>query len=73
MSKIAYTAKNSLGRRVTLSSSRSDIRHMIFIRDEHGDWTASLSSGKSQRRIMAALCRAHPTAPEIIVTVATQA
>jgi hypothetical protein len=72
MSKIAYTAKNSLGRRVTLSSSRSDIRHMIFIRDEHGDWTVTLSSGKSQARIMAGLLRAHPTAPTILVAAATQ-
>lgn len=71
--KIAYTAKNHLGREVTLSSSRADIRHMIFIRDEHGDWTAKLSTGKSQRRIALAVSRANPTAQEIIVTVATQA
>lgn len=72
MAKISYTAKYN-GRTVTLSSTRTDIQNMIFIRDENGDVTASLSSGKSHRRIMAALRRAHPTAPEISIAVVTQA
>jgi hypothetical protein len=66
---IVYTAKNSVGREIHVSSRRDDICHMVFIRDAAGDWTYRLSAGKNQKRILNGTLRAHPDAVTIRVVV----